>query len=543
MANIPMLRCAVYTRKSTDEGLDRDFNSLDAQYEACAAYVASQMHEGWSLNPERYDDGGYSGGSTERPSLKKLLSDIADGKIDVVVVYKVDRLTRSLTDFAQIVQTFDQAGCSFVSITQSFNTTSSMGRLTLNILLSFAQFEREVISERIRDKVAASKARGMWMGGPVPLGYDVADRKLVVVPEDAEMVRNIMRRYISSSSIRDLLAELADDGITTKRRISGKGNAYGGIPFKRGALYWLLSNRTYLGEVVHKGNIYRGEHKAIVDRELFEAVKLRLADRTNPRSTKFSRRVTSLLTGMIWDLNGAPMSPTHTDRKEKRYRYYATHVANVSSGKAERVRAKELEDRVVEALTAYDSETLMHQADQQTPLHRINAASNAELRAIFKSIDLKIHVGGDEIDLQFNLFAAERSEGQMQSVDQRVRLSLARSRRFFGNGARLQIDPDNRHIKARDKNLLALIARSFAARHELLEMSEADVASAPATRVRHLERVARLSYLDPGIIRAIENGSQPEQLSARLLSRIGQLPICWTEQRELFGFNVWSEKN
>jgi DNA invertase Pin-like site-specific DNA recombinase len=258
------LRCAVYTRKSTEEGLDQAFNTLDAQREACAAYVLSQQHEGWTQLPDFYDDGGYSGGNIERPGLRQLLADVRGGRVDVVVVYKIDRLTRSLTDFAKIVDVLDEAKASFVSVTQAFNTTNSMGRLTLNVLLSFAQFEREVIAERIRDKVAASKARGMWMGGSVPLGYRVEDRKLVVVPEEAATVRAIMERYLQVGSVRELLIELQRDGFVTRQRTGKGGRNEGGGSFTRGGLNWLLSNRTYIGEVVHKGNIYPGQQDAIV---------------------------------------------------------------------------------------------------------------------------------------------------------------------------------------------------------------------------------------------------------------------------------------
>ena len=246
-------RCAIYTRKSTEEGLDQIFNSLDAQREACAAYILSQTHEGWEAIPELYDDGGYSGGSMDRPGLQQLLADAEAGKIDIIVVYKVDRLTRSLADFARIVDILDKKGASFVSVTQAFNTTTSMGRLTLNVLLSFAQFEREVTGERIRDKIAASKARGMWMGGVVPLGYEVRDRKLIIVPEEAERVRHIFARYLELGSVYALQAELVAQGIRTKARTLKDGRAFGNTNFSRGSMYQMLANRIYLGEITHRG--------------------------------------------------------------------------------------------------------------------------------------------------------------------------------------------------------------------------------------------------------------------------------------------------
>ncbi len=272
------LRCAIYTRKSTDEGLEKDFNSLDAQREACAAFIQSQKHEGWTGLPTLYDDGGYSGGTMERPALQRLLADIEAGRIDVIVVYKVDRLTRALSDFAKLVEIFDRRGVSFVSITQQFNTTTSMGRLTLNILLSFAQFERELIGERVRDKVAASKKKGMWMGGTVPLGYDVKDRKLVLNKAEARTVVDIYRRYLRLKSVRALGIELAAADIRSKRRVRPDGTEHGNQRFSQGALYLLLQNRTYRGEATHKGNAYPGEHSAIVDKPLWDAVQAVLAE-------------------------------------------------------------------------------------------------------------------------------------------------------------------------------------------------------------------------------------------------------------------------
>ena len=264
------MRCAIYTRKSSEEGLEQAFNSLDAQREACAAFVLSQKHEGWVVLPALYDDGGFSGGTIDRPALQRLLGDIREGKVDVVVVYKIDRLTRSLFDFAKIVEAFDARGVSFVSITQQFNTTTSMGRLTLNVLLSFAQFEREVAGERIRDKIAASKKKGMWMGGLPSLGYDVQNRKLVVNEEEARIVVHIFRRYVELRSVRALQTELDAAGIRSKRRILADGNPFGGQKLSRGALYLMLQNRIYRGEITHKGNAYPGEHQPIVDKVLWD---------------------------------------------------------------------------------------------------------------------------------------------------------------------------------------------------------------------------------------------------------------------------------
>ena len=292
----PKLRCAIYTRKSSEDGLEQDFNSLDAQREACEAYITSQKQEGWRLLPELYDDGGFSGATMERPALKRLLADVGQGRIDVVVVYKVDRLTRSLSDFARIVDIFDGKGASFVSVTQAFNTTTSMGRLTLNVLLSFAQFEREVTGERIRDKIAASKKKGMWMGGNPPLGYDCENRKLIVNDAEADTVRHIFRRYLATGSVRLLKNQLDTEGITSKVRTASDGSIFGGKPLARGALYLLLQNRIYRGEIVHKDRSYPGQHDPIVDQELWDAVQANRSRRAKPERREIRAHVPPLAT-------------------------------------------------------------------------------------------------------------------------------------------------------------------------------------------------------------------------------------------------------
>ncbi|PPD15855.1 MAG: hypothetical protein CTY25_03935 [Methylobacterium sp.] len=339
-------RCAIYTRKSSEEGLDQDFNSLQAQREACEAYIASQRQEGWRLIPNEYDDGGFSGGSMERPGLKRLLADVEAGRIDIVVVYKVDRLTRSLADFAKIVEIFDARGASFVSVTQSFNTTTSMGRLTLNVLLSFAQFEREVTAERIRDKIAASKRKGMFMGGPVPLGYRVENRKLLTIPEEAETIRTIFRTYLATRSTILAARELDRLGIRTRPRALRDGRQKGGIPFAFGSLQALLRNRVYLGEIIHKGEWFPGEHEAILDRETFEAVQLCL-EQGRASETRSSHRMQSLLTGRIFDSEGNRMAPSHTNKRGVRYRYYISRALlegrRAEAGRPSRIRAEEIE--------------------------------------------------------------------------------------------------------------------------------------------------------------------------------------------------------
>jgi site-specific DNA recombinase len=353
--SIKPVRCAIYTRVSTEHGLDQEFNSLDAQYEAASAYIKSQAHAGWTLIRSRYDDGGYSGGSTDRPDLQRLLDDIRARKIDVIVVYKVDRLTRSLADFAKLVELFDAHGVSFVSVTQQFNTTTSMGRLTLNVLLSFAQFEREVTSERIRDKIAASKRKGLWVGGNLPLGYEMKDGKIAIVEADAELVRSIFRRYLELGSVNELLRDLRDRDIRTKARLLSTGATRGGIPFGRGTLYYLLSNRFYIGEVTYKNEILPGEQPPIMDRALFDAVRQKSLAQWSHR-TIVRNKSDQLLTGLLFDDAGHRMIPTHATKAGIRYRYYAsTSVLNgeaktALAGSISRVPAADIEDTIVKSL-------------------------------------------------------------------------------------------------------------------------------------------------------------------------------------------------
>ena len=308
------LRCAIYTRKSSEEGLDMEFNSLDAQREACEAYIASQRSEGWVATREHYDDGGFSGGTLERPALKQLLIDIEDGMVDVIVVYKIDRLSRALMDFSKLVEVFDRNNATFISVTQSFNTTTSMGRLTLNILLSFAQFEREVIGERIRDKVAASRKRGIWMGGHVPLGYDVQDRKLIVNEAEAASVRRIFQRFIEVGSATVVARELHREGMRTKQ----------GAPADKGYLYRLLNNRVYRGEALHKGTAYNGEHEAIIDADLWNRVHTIIQESPRKRANNSRAQTPALLKGLIFSENGVALTPTSTKKGPRLYRYYAS---------------------------------------------------------------------------------------------------------------------------------------------------------------------------------------------------------------------------
>ena len=352
--------CAIYTRKSSDEGLEQEFNSLDAQREACEAFIRSQKHEGWVCLPDAYDDGGFSGGTIDRPALQRLLADIQKGKVRIVVVYKVDRLTRSLSDFARIVEIFDARGVSFVSVTQQFNTTTSMGRLTLNVLLSFAQFEREVTGERIRDKIAASKKKGMWMGGPVPLGYDVKDRKLLVNETEAKTVRLIFRRYADLASVHALKDDLDARGIVSKIRVTANGRRFGGNPIARGALYTMLQNPIYRGEIRHRDRSYPGEHAAIIDQELWDKVQAQLAENTVERRRGLRAGNPSLLAGLLFDDRGHGMVPSHARKSGRRYRYYVSKPLivegkNKNSG-GRRIPAADIERIVVNRLRLFLSD-------------------------------------------------------------------------------------------------------------------------------------------------------------------------------------------
>ena len=348
------IRCAIYTRVSTNSGLDQEFNSLDAQYDAASAYIRSQAHARWTLVRMRYDDGGFSGGSTDRPALQRLLADVRARKVQVIVVYKVDRLTRSLADFAKLVELFDAHGVSFVSVTQQFNTTTSMGRLTLNVLLSFAQFEREVTAERIRDKVAASKRKGLWVGGMVPLGYQLKDGKLSIVEEEADRVRLIFARYLALGSVNRLVLELRERDIRTKIRRLSNGNTRGGVPFTQGPLFYILRNRFYLGEVIYKGEICPGPQPPLIDRALFDAVQRRLTEQRS-HHVRTRNRSEAPFRGLLFDSAGNRMVPTHATRHGVRYRYYVSQPylrghAKPPPGAIIRVPATEIERAVAKAI-------------------------------------------------------------------------------------------------------------------------------------------------------------------------------------------------
>jgi len=404
---IRKLRCAVYTRKSTEEGLEMEFNSLDAQREACEAYIASQKSEGWVELADRYDDGGFSGGTLERPALKRLLADIEDGRIDVIVVYKIDRLSRALMDFAKLIEAFDRSDVTFVSVTQSFNTTTSMGRLTLNILLSFAQFEREVIGERIRDKIAASRKRGMWMGGFVPLGYEVRHRKLVINDAEAATVRMIFERFVEVGSATVLARTLAAEGVRTRR----------GRLVDKGFLYKLLNNRVYIGDAVHKGTAYPGEHEAIITRALWDKVHAILRESPRVRAGRTRAATPALLKGLIFGPTGCAMTPTHTRRGDKLYRYYVSQSVLKRGADAcpvGRVSAAEIEGAVVDQLRGLLRAPEVIVGTWRSARPEIDGLSEAEVREALEGLD----------PLWDELFPAEQAR-IVQLLVERVEVGVA----------------------------------------------------------------------------------------------------------------------
>lgn len=540
-----VLRCAVYTRKSTEDGLEQEFNSLDAQREACEAYISSQRHEGWTLVPNRYDDGGFSGGNMERPGLKALLADVDAGLVDVIVVYKVDRLTRSLADFAKIVERLDAKEASFVSVTQAFNTTTSMGRLTLNVLLSFAQFEREVTGERIRDKIAASKKKGIWMGGPVPLGYQVVERKLVPVPEEAERVRAIMRRYLEVRNVPVLIEILRAEGVVTKVQQRSSGPHRGGIPFARGSLFHLLKNPIYRGKIVHKGKVYDGEHEPIVDEELWELVQMYLAEKAPPRKRPTNEPQRAMLRGLIIDPHGRPMVPTYGSSKIKRYAYYETRKDLSRPGDPPGIRFQrgQIEQHLIGHL-----EQLLN---DEHALRRLSGIEDAgTLRTLFATAHLLAlqlrEIGKVEHAVQSLVSSITIREDCMAVVLRPGRLGIESdtgwgwsiplpARRPFRE-ARLRIDSETDRQPASNE-LLALIADAMAAQRLVLaspELSLAQLAKREGRCRTQLTRLLRLSWMSPRITEAIAAGTAPKGLTRRGLL-ICDMPIDWAEQERQFG--------
>lgn len=504
------LRCAIYTRKSSEEGLEQGFNSLHAQREACEAYVRSQAGEGWTALPTIYDDGGYSGGTMDRPALAQLLADIEAGKIDIVVVYKVDRLTRALSDFARIVEIFDRQGVSFVSVTQAFNTTSSMGRLTLNVLLSFAQFEREVTGERIRDKIAASKAKGMWMGGNVPLGYDIPtdpqSRALVVNPAEAETVRLIFRRYLELGSVRALAADLRDRSVTTKQRVAGSGRVMGGGSWKEGPLYYFLKNRIYRGDIVHKGQVHSGQHEPIVDEALFEAVQARLALGNRRTAGDGNATIAAALVGKIFDDRGHPMSPVTARRGARTYRYYVSQAA---------IRRDRGEAGSVRRIPAYAIEALI-----ETHL----AARNAG--AIIQRVVIS------EMGVDLTLSEPRACDEAQKPIAVKVPATLKTwggAKRLIGDDGQASTRPEP------DEAFLRAIARGRRWEAQLASGERTgadDIAAVEGLQSRYVDKILKLAWLAPDIVERLTTGARLRDDSlTELIER--HLPLRWHDQRQL----------
>jgi len=549
------VRCAIYTRKSSEEGLEQDFNSLHAQREACAAYILSQASEGWTLLPDEYDDGGLSGGTLERPALQRLMKDIEAGRIDIVVVYKVDRLSRSLLDFAKLVEAFDRTNVSFVSVTQLFNTTNSMGRLTLNMLLSFAQFEREVTAERIRDKIAASKARGMWMGGNPPLGYKPDGRTLAIVEEHAEIVRRIFAYYLDLGNVRLVVGELSREGIIAPERTATTGRMTGGRPFTRGQIYKLLSNPIYISEIHHKGQVYTGKHDAIIDRATWDSVQQMLAANLQGERSGGRAQSPSLLAGRIFDRHGEPLVAVHACKGKVRYRYYVSrslqHDADRHATDGLRIPALEIEASVSQLLAGALDDPLALLAQAGIPLEsdrlrmilkqaeQLAASFRRKQRDVISDLVGKVVVHPHEILVDLSAtalckaLAGEHPAGTPTSIPLSSPVRLTRT----GRAIRL-VQRDGRPVSQGrpDPGLVELLrkARNW---WQLLQTGTIDIATIAhqeAVNDSWVSRIVRLNFLAPTIVEAILAGTQPASVSATSL-RTASLPIDWDEQIALFG--------
>ena len=553
-------RCAIYTRKSSEEGLEQEFNSLAAQREACEAYIRSQQHEGWLLARNRYDDGGFSGGNLERPAAQRLLTDIRAGRIDIVVVYKVDRLTRSLADFARLVELFDAQGVSFVSVTQQFNTTSSMGRLTLNVLLSFAQFEREVTGERIRDKIAASKKKGMWMGGNVPLGYDANERTLVINSAEAETVRRVFALYRELGCVRRVKEEADRLGLRTKCSTPANGTERGGKPFSRGHLYTLLSNPIYTGQIAHKGKLHPGQQAALIDDESWSTVRDQLAANTSGHQRRAKAAEPSLLAGLLVDARGKRLTPSHAVKKGRRYRYYVSAALISDAGtdrEGWRLAAREIEEAVIrilaDALTSPASLVERFGAagmpsDQVRKLlsraARMTAAlggSPGERAKLVRELVEKIIV--DEktiiIKLRRGLLLGEDVASSASGAASDSAVELTATVAFTQRGAETKLVlpglAPQKHSPKCDPALIKAIARGRAWFEELVSgraRSLQELAKRDGISRRYIRRLIGLAFLSPELIEAILQGRQPVALTATRLTEL-DLPLDWTEQQKL----------
>jgi DNA invertase Pin-like site-specific DNA recombinase len=550
-------RCAIYTRKSSEEGLEQDFNSLQAQREACEAYIRSQRHEGWRLIETAYDDGGISGATMERPGLQRLLGDIGGNRVDTIVVYKVDRLTRSLADFAKMVELFDAHSVSFVAVTQQFNTTTSMGRLTLNVLLSFAQFEREVTGERIRDKIAASKKKGMWMGGNVPLGYDVRDRKLIINPNEAERVRLIFRRHAELGSVRRLKEALDHENIASKLRLKSDGKTSGGGRFSRGALYALLKNPIYIGEIPHKGVSHPGQHQPILDRRLWDRVQKRLEESGSAPRPRRNQDEPSPLAGKLFDERGERLVPSHTSKDGRRYRYYVSRHLVTGTGKHQkgwRLPASEVEQaaKIAAAQMLLDRDALVTiLRNAQVPAIRLPAAlaaaasvrekllsatdSGSALAALVERVE--VQHDGLSVTLALQPLLPERRQERSDAVRPIIRQRIPLQMRHRGQEIRLVIEGAAGSPANHDPALLKVVARALQWFQDLASgqaESLVDIAGRETVSDRYVGQLLSLAFLAPEIIEAISSGRQPPHLTAKtLIASAARLPLDWSRQESV----------
>jgi DNA invertase Pin-like site-specific DNA recombinase len=516
------VRCAIYTRVSTDQGLEQDFNSLDAQYDASQAYIRSQAHAGWTPLRGKYDDGGFSGGNTDRPALQRLLDDVRAGKVDVIVVYKVDRLTRSLADFAKLVELFDKHDVSFVSVTQQFNTTTSMGRLTLNVLLSFAQFEREVTSERIRDKIGASKRKGLWVGGMVPLGFDTKDRKISVNKAEAERVQTIFRRYLELGSLNLLMANLRRDGIVTKVRELKTGKTIGGIPFTRGPLAHLLRNSFYIGEVRFKGEVLKGEQPAIVDKSLFGAVQVKLNEQVNNhKATRIASE--ALLAGRIFDDRGNRMTPSHARKAARKYRYYLSaallQAQPERAGSVARVPAIEIEALVTRALR-----------------ESLNPSAQTDDRSLIDEHVGRVEVQAGQVVIQL---AQDDEKEHAPRAEHTLRVPWRKTAQKRHREVLVPSDSSARSARPIRSETRATLVTSIARGRLWLDelMSDATttkqaIAKREGCSVRKVNMTVSLAFLAPNLVKAAIEGRLPHGMG---VSRLIDLPAEWSRQHHVLG--------
>ena len=559
MAERPVIRrCAIYTRKSSEEGLEQAYNSLAAQRDACTAYIASQKHEGWTLVHKAYDDGGFSGGNLQRPALEDLMEDIGKGEIDIIVVYKIDRLTRSLADFAKLTEVLDRHNVSFVAVTQQFNTSTSMGRLTLNVLLSFAQFEREVAGERIRDKIAASKRRGMWMGGHPPLGYEVKARKLVIVPEEAETVRHLFRRYLALRSVQLLRRELASSGMRSKRKVLQDGSVVGGVIFSRGALYTILKNPLYRGLIQHKGECFPGEHEPIVDDKLFSDVQRALEQQGPGDDARRKLASPALLKGLVFDAQGERLQPTHCSKGRTKYRYY-TSKSLLKEGRPQatsgfRVPAPDLEMIIIRSLAGHLRKkqwvaALIHSPGDLPPaLQKAQGiAVDIERQPIRNTgmigdLVARITVDRRNIHLRVNrdrlvALLIGRHPDETQSAPDGLPLEIEITSHLLRCGKQVRLVIDETGDQPDPDPHPGLVGEILRARRWFDALSSGEVPTiATLARVEgvsasYISLKISLAFLAPDIVETIIDGMQPMSLTPERLKKACPLPASWEEQR------------